>query len=206
VILYCATGNPGKLREFQQAAGPNVEVRAFGLLDCPETGSTFAANAIEKALCYSRALASDELLFCDDSGLEVDALGGAPGVYSARFAGPGATDEANNALLLERLRAVPLEERTARYVCVIALVRGEQVLQTFEAVAEGLIQDEPAGAGGFGYDPYFRFPPLDCTFAELPLEIKWQHSHRGKAFRAMLAWIKALSDVSGRAASAGLAR
>ena len=193
MILYCATGNPGKLREFQQAAGEGVEIRPFGPLDCPETGSTFEENAIQKARCYGKALTAEsgepQLLFCDDSGIVVDALDGAPGVYSARFAGPGATDEANNALLLERLRGVPPEQRTARYVCVVALVRGDQALQTFEATAEGVIQDEAAGSGGFGYDPYFRFPPLDCTFAELTAAEKWRHSHRGKAFRAMLDWL-----------------
>jgi XTP/dITP diphosphohydrolase len=194
VILYCATGNPGKLREFQHSAGPSIEIRAFGPLDCPETGSTFEHNAIQKARCYAKALTSvtgrAEPLFCDDSGIEVDALGGAPGVHSARFAGPRATDEANNALLLERLRAIPQERRTARYVCVIALLEGERLLQTFHATAEGVIQDEPAGSGGFGYDPYFYFPPLGCTFAELPPDEKWRHSHRGKAFRAMLAWLR----------------
>ncbi len=194
MILYCATGNQGKLREFQHAAGPDVEIRAYGPLDCPETGETFTDNAVQKGQCYAKALAreSDEpqLLFCDDSGIEVDALEGAPGVHSARFSGPDASDEKNNALLLEKLRETPPEERIARYVCVIALLRGEEVLQTFGAIAEGLIQDEAAGSGGFGYDPHFRFPPLDRTFAELEPEVKWEHSHRGKAFRAMLAWLE----------------
>jgi len=197
VTLYCATGNKGKLREFQQAAGPEVEIRAYGPLDCPETGSTFEENAVQKALCYAKALGGSELLFCDDSGLDVDALDGAPGIYSARFAGPGATDEANNALLLEKLRGVPRQKRTARYVCVIALVRGDEVLQTFRATAEGVIQDDAAGSGGFGYDPYFRFPPLECTFAELSAEEKWRHSHRGKAFRAMLGWLEGKRSLIG---------
>lgn len=192
--MYCATGNEGKLREFQEAAGPEIEIRAYGPLDCAETGATFERNAVQKARCYGRALAAEtgepRLLFCDDSGIEVDALEGAPGIYSARFAGPGATDEANNALLLERLRGVPTEKRKARYVCAIALVRGDQALRTFEATAEGLIQDEAAGTGGFGYDPYFRFPALGRTFAELTAEEKWRHSHRGKAFRAMLEWLE----------------
>ena len=191
MTLYCATGNKGKLLEFQQAAGPEIEIRTFGPLDCPETGSSFEENAVQKARCYGKALGDDALLFCDDSGIAVDALDGAPGIYSARFAGPDATDEANNSLLLEKLRDVPAQERTARYVCVIALARGERILQTFEATAEGLVQDEPAGAGGFGYDPYFKFPSLGRTFAELPPEEKWRHSHRGKAFRAMLEWLRA---------------
>ena len=194
MILYCATGNPGKLREFQQAAGPEVEIRAYGPLDCPEEGATFTENAVQKARCYAKGLMAETeqpaLLFCDDSGIEVDALKGEPGIHSARFAGPDATDAANNELLLEKLREVPAEERIARYVCVIALVRGEELLQTFGAMAEGLIQDEPAGSGGFGYDPHFRYAPLDCTFAELEPEVKWEHSHRGKAFRAMLFWLQ----------------
>ena len=193
MVLYCATGNAGKLREFQDAAGAGVEVRAFGPLDCPETGATFEANAVQKGRCYARALEAKggrpELMFCDDSGIEVDALDGAPGVHSARFAGASASDDENNALLLEQLHGVPQERRTARYVCVIALLRGERLLETFRATAEGVIQDQAAGEGGFGYDPYFRFPPLDCTFAELSPQMKWLHSHRGKAFRAMIAWL-----------------
>ena len=191
MILYCATGNPGKLREFQQAAGADIEIRPYGPLDCPETGASFEENALQKGRCYARSLLQrtgrSELLFCDDSGLAVDALGGAPGVHSARFAGPRATDDANNALLIEKLRGVPSALRTARYLCVIALFQGERVLETFEAFAEGVIQDEPAGQGGFGYDPYFLCPSLGRTFAELEPAEKWRHSHRGKAFRAMLA-------------------
>lgn len=185
--LYCATGNPGKLREFQEAAGPAFDIRACGSLDCPETGSTFEENALQKARCYARALGDEQaLLFADDSGIEVDALGGAPGVYSARFAGEGADDDANNALLLAKLAGVPAEERTARYVCVIVLLRGEELIGTFRAAAEGLITSDPRGSEGFGYDPYFYFPELAATFAETPPAVKWLHSHRGKAFRAML--------------------
>ncbi len=185
--LYCATGNRGKLREFQEAAGPEFEIRSCGSLDCPENGSTFEENAIQKARCYARALGDEQaLLFADDSGIEIDALGGAPGVYSARFAGEGATDDANNALLLEKLAGVPEDKRTARYVCVIALLRGEELMGTFRATAEGRITESPRGSEGFGYDPYFYFPELAATFAETPPTVKWLHSHRGKAFRAML--------------------
>ncbi|MBI1358549.1 MAG: RdgB/HAM1 family non-canonical purine NTP pyrophosphatase [Acidobacteria bacterium] len=191
-VLYCATGNPGKLREFREAAGDGFEILPCDSRDCPETGDTFEANALQKAHCYAQALTAktgaEQWLFADDSGIAVDALGGAPGVYSARFAGVGADDAANNALLLDRLANVPAAERTARYVCVIALLRGNTVLGTFRAEAEGVILHHPRGTGGFGYDPYFHFPSLDQTFAEIPAELKWRHSHRGKAFRAMLDW------------------
>ena len=192
--LYCATGNRGKLREFQRASGDDLTIKAFGPLPCPETGDTFEANAIQKALCYSSALSKDidgePLLFADDSGIEVDALDGAPGIHSARFAGEDATDDKNNALILRQLEGVLDTERTGRFVCVIALVRGAEVLGTFRETAEGLILKDLAGEGGFGYDPLFYFPPTGCTFASLTAEQKWQYSHRGKAFRAMLAWLK----------------
>jgi XTP/dITP diphosphohydrolase len=186
--LYCGTANPGKLREFQAAAGADIVIRPCGPCNCPETGDTFEINAVEKALCYSESLPPDALLFVDDSGLAVDALGGAPGVYSARFAGEDATDADNNRLLLQKLQGV--ENRSARYVCVIAVVRGRRVLATSESMAEGLIQDEPRGTNGFGYDPYFFFPETNCTFAELTPAEKWPHSHRGKAFRKVLAWLR----------------
>lgn len=194
LVLYCATGNQGKLREFRQAAGDGVEIRPYGPLPCPETGATFEANAVQKALCYGKSLAEGleeaPLVFADDSGLVVDALGGAPGVLSARFAGEGAADEANNALLLEKLRGVPDEGRTARFVGVIALARGSQPLAAFHGAAEGRIVHEPEGAGGFGYDPLFYFPPRGVTFASLTAAEKWRHSHRGQAFRKMLDWLR----------------
>ncbi len=196
-VLYCGTGNRGKLREFQQAAGEALEIRAYGPLPCPEEGATFEANATQKALCYGaaleRELGAEALLFVDDSGLEVDALDGAPGVYSARFSGESASDDDNNRLLLEKLRDVPADRRGARYVAVIALVRGGRVLATFRGEAEGVIQDAAQGDGGFGYDPYFHFPPAGRTFASLTATEKWEHSHRGKAFRALLAWLEAYS-------------
>ena len=191
--LYCGTGNPGKLREFQAAAGSGIEIRSFGPLPCPETGDTFEANAIQKAVCYGTALAKQldptPLLFVDDSGIEIAALSGAPGVHSARFSGDTATDDDNNRLMLEKLRDVPEEQRGARYVCVIALVQGAEVQATFRAESEGRIQDQAEGEDGFGYDPYFFFPPTNCTFAQLSPTEKWSHSHRGKAFRQMLAWL-----------------
>jgi XTP/dITP diphosphohydrolase len=182
LTVYCATGNPGKLREFRLAAdvaGIRVEPLP-GLADippCEETGATFEANAILKAEYYGAH--TPGLLFADDSGLEVDALGGAPGVYSARFAGTGATDEANNRLLLEKMRGI--EDRAARFVCVIALVEGQRLLAKFRSTVEGSILEEPRGANGFGYDPLFYFEPFDCSFGEVAPERKLMVSHRGAA-------------------------
>jgi XTP/dITP diphosphohydrolase len=186
VTVYCATGNPGKLREFRLAAdlsGIQVETvpGLAGMEPCEETGDTFAANAILKAEYYGRHVPG--LLFADDSGLEVDALGGAPGVYSARFAGPDSTDEANNRLLIEKLRGVT--GRGARFVCVIALAEGGRVVETFRGVVEGQILEEPRGPNGFGYDPLFYYPPFDCSFGEAAPERKLTVSHRGAALRAL---------------------
>jgi XTP/dITP diphosphohydrolase len=154
---------------------------------CEETATTFEENARLKAGYYSRSV--EDLVFADDSGLEVEVLGGRPGVYSARYAGPGADDEANNAKLLAELGGK--EPRTARYVCVIALARAGRVLATFQGNASGTIIDTPRGTGGFGYDPYFLFPALGRTFAEISSEDKWELSHRGEAFRKMLAFLRA---------------
>ena len=151
-----------------------------------ETGSTFEENAIQKALYYS--IHCDGLLFVDDSGLEVDALVGAPGVYSARFAGPEATDEENNRLVLEGMRGV--RERTSRFVCVVALARGGELVRTFRGVVEGVLLDKPRGPNGFGYDPLFFYPPFACSFGEAQLEEKMRVSHRGQALRAMLSYLQ----------------
>ena len=137
IELYCATANPGKQREFQRAAGNDIIIHRLDPRDCPEEGNSFEENAVSKALCYSRAckpknLSGDAaMVFADDSGLVVDALGGTPGIYSARYAGPGADDEANNRRLITELTGVPENERTGRFVCCIALVLGEQVLGAF---------------------------------------------------------------------------
>ena len=184
--LFCATGNAGKLREFWMAADhapfdiellPNYKQ----LPEAVEDGATFEENAIKKALHYSPHAGG--LLFADDSGLEVDALGGAPGVYSARYSGTGATDESNNRLLLERLGGV--ENRSARFVCAIALADRERVLGVWRGCVEGVILTEARGSGGFGYDPLFYCPPFGCTFGEATAEQKLSLSHRGQAFRAM---------------------
>ena len=216
MILYAATGNHGKLREFVAGRGPGLHVHVCpcyaSLPTCEETGTTFEANADLKAEYYSRHTFG--LVFADDSGLELDALGGAPGVYSARYAGPGATDAANNVKLLAELADAAAADaggaggsaggdtggraggqgdsarRTARYVCVISLARDGRTIARFRDTAEGLIISTPRGAGGFGYDPYFLFPGLGKTFAELSPEEKWIYSHRGKAFRKVLSFLQ----------------
>jgi XTP/dITP diphosphohydrolase len=197
LTVYCATGNAGKLKEFQLAAeGTGIEVALLpgfrSLPECEEDGATFAENAAIKARHYgphAGGLVLANLVFADDSGLVLDALGGAPGVRSARFAGPGANDERNNRLLLERMRSV--RDRTARFVCVIALAQGTEVRGLFEGSVEGVILDEPSGVGGFGYDPLFYYPPFGCTFAEASEERKLAVSHRGQAFGALLRSLQA---------------
>ena len=190
--LYCATGNTGKLKEFQLAAkGTGIEVALLpgfrDLPECEEDGATFAENAAMKVKHYGPHAAG--MLFADDSGLVVDALDGAPGIRSARFAGPGANDQRNNRLLLERMRGVP--NRTARFVCVIALAQGGEVRGLFEGSVEGAILEAPSGGGGFGYDPLFYYPPFGCTFGEASEERKLAVSHRGQAFGKMLRSLQA---------------
>jgi len=186
VRLLCATGNPGKAREFALAAGGRIAIEPLpayrSLAPCVEDGASFAENATLKARYYGAH--APGLLFADDSGLAVDALRGAPGVYSARFSGPGATDESNNQLLLEKLRGV--EDRRARFVCAIALVDSGELVGVYHGSVEGVILDAPRGAGGFGYDPLFYYPPFGCTFGEVDGERKFAVSHRGQALRAMI--------------------
>jgi XTP/dITP diphosphohydrolase len=183
--LYCATTNPGKLREFQLALADSFAVEPLPGLDsippCDETGVTFEDNAIQKALYYSKHC--DGFVFVDDSGLAVEALEGAPGVYSARYAGPGATDDANNRLLLDRMRGVP--DRSARFICVVALAQSGRLIRTFRGEVAGQLTEEPRGANGFGYDPLFYYPPFGCTFGEAPLVEKMKVSHRSKALTLM---------------------
>ncbi len=188
--VYCATGNPGKLREFQLAGellAIDVEPLAGLKTIAPpeETGATFEENASLKAAYYSRF--APGLLFADDSGLAVDALDGAPGVYSARYAGPHATDHENNELLLRNLANNP--NRTARFVCVIALAENGSVHQTFRGEVEGEILPAARGPGGFGYDPLFYYPPFGCSFGEVDGPKKFDVSHRGKALRALLKYL-----------------
>lgn len=188
--IYCATGNAGKLREFQLAGGvlgidvePLPNIKAIAAPE--ETGATFEQNARLKAIYYSGFAPGP--LFADDSGLEVDALGGAPGVYSARYAGEHATDAANNQLLLDRLATTA--SRAARFVCVIALAEKGVVTATFRGTVEGEILREARGPAGFGYDPLFYYPPLNASFGELDDHTKFGISHRGNALRAMLQYL-----------------
>ena len=153
-----------------------------------ETGSTFEENAISKAEYYGGFI--DGYLFADDSGLEVDALGGAPGVHSARYAGPEATDADNNALLLRRMAGHT--DRTARFVCVIALVKNGKLVHMFRGEVEGHILDAPRGSGGFGYDPLFYYEPFGCTFGEAFIGDKMLVSHRAQALDAMFAFLRGL--------------
>ena len=194
--LYCATTNPGKLREFRTAFAGSFALDTVPGLEsmspCEETGATFEENAIQKALYYSKHCT--EYLFAEDSGLAVEALAGAPGIYSARFAGPGANDEANNRLLLERMRGI--SDRTARFVCAVALAKSGQLVHTFYGEVRGLLLEEPHGTNGFGYDPLFFYPPFGCTLAEVPLERKMEVSHRARALHAMLSFLKSLPSSS----------
>jgi XTP/dITP diphosphohydrolase len=182
--LLIATRNPGKLREYEQLlAGLPVALtylRSEGITrDVEETGRSFEENAVRKAQQY--ALVSGLLTLADDSGLEVDALGGEPGVHSARYAGPGATDEDRYRLLLDKMSGVPADERGARFRCVIALAEPEGQTYTSEGVCEGMIALAPQGHFGFGYDPVFYMPEYDKTLAEIPPEEKNRISHRARA-------------------------
>jgi XTP/dITP diphosphohydrolase len=187
--LLLASGNPGKLREFQVlAAGHALELELLpGFADLPEfaeSAPTFAENAAGKALYYSRHC--EELVFADDSGLVVPALGGAPGVLSARYAGPGASNEQKIAKLLAEMQGKKGAERAAFFVCVIALAQEGRCVAVVSGKVDGEILEEPRGFGGFGYDPVFYFPLLGKSFAELNAEEKNRHSHRGKAFRRLV--------------------
>ena len=199
--ILVATSNAGKIRDFSGAAARfGVEIAAItnfaSLPAVIEDGTTFEANARKKAEEYSRYVAG-EIVISDDSGLEVDALGGAPGVHSARYAAdePHAAesntdDDLNNRKLIREIKQVPLNKRTGRFVCWIAAACDGQTLAVFEGQAEGIILDQPRGSNGFGYDPLFYFPQIEKTFAELSPEEKAQYSHRGAAFRKFLDWVR----------------
>lgn len=188
--LVLASGNQGKLREFSQLfADKDIQVipqNEFDTLEAEETGLSFVENAIIKArnACKFSGLPS----LADDSGLEVDALLGAPGIYSARYAGINASDEDNYLKLLETLKDVPAEKRTARFQCVLVYMRHENdpTPQVFQGSWEGQILSEPSGAEGFGYDPIFLIPNEACSSAELSKERKNALSHRGQAIQELL--------------------
>jgi len=203
--ILIATSNPGKLRDFAGAAvAHGIEIAGIpdlsSLPSVVEDGAAFEANARKKAEQYSRYVPG-EIVVADDSGLEVDALNGAPGVHSARYAAPdvhdkepheadaNADDEANNARVLRELKNVPPGRRTGRFVCVLAAARDGKTLATFRGAAEGVIVDAPRGTNGFGYDPLFYFPQIQKTFAELSTEEKSKYSHRGEGFRKLLEWM-----------------
>lgn len=196
--LLIATTNPGKVTEINGLLA-DLPCRVIGLHDLPqtlptveETGATFAENALIKAEHYHQL--TGLLTLADDSGLVVDALDGRPGVYSARYGGAGLSSHAQINLLLAELQDVPAAQRTARFVCCIALVgelTGERLRQTFEGNCEGVIANQPRGAHGFGYDPIFIDAELGGTFAELSRDEKAARSHRGQALRATSAFLKA---------------
>jgi XTP/dITP diphosphohydrolase len=183
VILVIATQNAGKLREYRALLdGLGLELRAADAPQVEETAETYVGNARAKARAVAAHTGCPAL--ADDSGLEVDALGGAPGVRSARFAARGG-DAANTALLLERLSATPPGGRTARFRCAIVVVRADGAELIADGVCEGRITEAPRGTGGFGYDPVFFYPPLGRTFAELSSEEKDAVSHRARAVAAL---------------------
>ena len=188
--VLVSTRNAHKLVEIRQILGPSFELLDLSFVpalgEVEETGTTFEENAALKALAASAHF--DGWVLADDSGLEVDALGGAPGVYSARFSGEGATDVTNRALLLEKLATVPADQRSARFRCVIALARGGEVLAHFSGAVEGAIIQSEKGEGGFGYDPLFVPEGFGETFAELGAETKNRLSHRGRALAGLKSW------------------
>ncbi|HWE84303.1 MAG TPA: non-canonical purine NTP pyrophosphatase [Terracidiphilus sp.] len=198
--LFVATTSPGKLRDFRTAAEAHgielVPLPGLSLMAAPQEDEiTFEANASIKAVYYSR-FAPGELVMADDSGLEVDALNGAPGVRSARYAAdaglvdsPDANDNTdvwNNMVLLQRMVGIQPEQRTARYKCVLAVARSGAIIRKAEGSVEGVILGAPRGTGGFGYDPLFYLPELNQTMAEISLETKLSLSHRGRALEALL--------------------
>src|SRR5215472_6010866 len=207
MTIYAATTNQGKLREFAECAGEQgVEVLALpgieGMPEPVEDAATFEGNAEKKAVAYSK-LAPGLMVFADDSGLEVDALGGQPGVRSARFAddlgfevGSGTKDERNNRAVVSLLRDLPkvldadggltLDNRGARFVCALVLAKDGEVVLPARGEVEGVVLEEPRGTDGFGYDPLFLVPGMGKTLAETTKEEKWRVSHRGVAFRELL--------------------
>ena len=194
--MLVASSNPGKLREYRalaEPAGAAVDLAFIPNFDSlpafEEIWPTFAENAAGKALHYSRF--AEGIVIADDSGLVVPALGGAPGVYSARYAGPDASDADRIQKLLGELRGKKGEDRRARFVCVVAVAESGEMRGLFSASAEGILLEEPRGNDGFGYDPVFFFPTLGKTYAEISREEKNLFSHRGKAFRKAIDFLLA---------------
>lgn len=193
--LVLATRNKGKVKEMAgMLASHGMEV--LSLDDFPqvgeieEDGATFAENAIKKAVVTAELTSLTAL--ADDSGLVVDYLDGAPGIFSARFAGGARSDHANNEKLLNLLAGLPPDKRTARFQCVIAVARPDGAVHTVQGTCEGIIAEAPRGDLGFGYDPLFYLPEYDKTFAELDLPLKNKISHRGKALTQVLAYLESI--------------
>jgi XTP/dITP diphosphohydrolase len=192
--LLLATSNRGKILEIRESLH-DVPLTIRGLertlpgLRHRERGRSFLENARAKGLYYSRKWKG--LVLAEDSGLEIDALGGAPGVFSARFSRPKATDEKNNRKVLRLLESVPARDRGARFVCVIVLAREGRIVKEIRGEVRGRIVRKPRGNNGFGYDPLFHYPPLGKTFAELPRAVKNRVSHRGRALRKLKAFLSA---------------
>jgi XTP/dITP diphosphohydrolase len=186
--LLVATHNKGKVKEFSEMLA-DLDLEWLSLddigmeKDVEETGKTFAENAVLKAEAY--AAETGYFTLADDSGLEVDALNGEPGIYTARYGGAGLDHEGRYRLLLENMQGVAEAERSARFRCVIALATPDGVVGTADGVCEGLIAEEPAGDGGFGYDPVFFLPDRGMTMAQVPSSVKHQISHRGRALKAI---------------------
>jgi XTP/dITP diphosphohydrolase len=193
--LLVATGNRGKFMEIKELLQDTV-AKLYTLEDFPEIppveedGATFAENAVKKA--QNAAQATGKPVIADDSGLEVGALGGRPGVYSARFAGEGAGDAENNAKLLREMADIPDGEGAAAFHCVVALCFPDGSCRTFSGELKGIILKEPKGAGGFGYDPLFLVPEYGRTLAELPMKVKNVISHRGKALVGLKEHLRSL--------------
>ncbi len=194
--LVLATLNPDKARELISLLGDiPFEVLSLSLLPGagvpPEGDESYTANALAKARAAARA--SGAFALADDSGIEVDALGGRPGVHSARYGGPGLSDPDRCATLLSELKGIPPERRHARFRCVVALVSPDGREEVVEGVVDGIITEAPRGTGGFGYDPIFFYPPLGHTFAELDPSVKNRVSHRGRALalarEALRGWV-----------------
>ena len=199
--LLLATRNPHKLREFSELLGDGFQIRDLSGLEIPaleETGTSFEENAISKAIDVSRELSGDhartterasiDLVVADESGLEVESLNGAPGVFSARYAGENATDQANVEKLLGMLRGKT--DRTARFQCVVALARDGRLLGTFNGAVEGTIVPLPRGAEGFGYDPIFLPNGFNQTFGEMTPILKNRISHRARAIAALTTFLQ----------------
>jgi len=200
-VLLLATTNPGKVREIR-AALKGLPLTVLGLRDAlprvghRERGATFEETARAKGLFYGRKWKG--LTLAEDSGLEIDALGGAPGVRSARFSRPSPTDAKNIRKVLRLLRNVPGRARGARFVCAMVLADGGRVIKEIRGEVRGRIAFEPRGENGFGYDPLFYYPPLRRTFAELPPRLKSAVSHRGRALAKLRAFLKAYIKEEGR--------